>query len=201
MFKIRRLLRISLLIISAALLFPCLIGCLSSYSFASYKSKAEDALRKKKFSKARGLYAVIYKEEKPQQGESSDNSAWAFYRLGVIAEVFGDLRLATGYYWGDRIDEGFYQPYPQIDCYAQAGWRVLDEGLPPRTIDEILAFEAKGMPVTAAPTDRKKREIVVPSEAQRENISIPGAIRPRRTFNRSLTPPPPHAHGPFKVIY
>ncbi|HPT46367.1 MAG TPA: hypothetical protein PLM07_10735, partial [Candidatus Rifleibacterium sp.] len=129
-------------------------------------------------------------------------TTWAFYRLGVLAEVAGDIRLAKGYYWGDRIDEGFYQVNPSVDRLVQIGWQHLDEGRPPRTLEEILALE-KGSATKLLPThERKKREVTVDTINRSVAPSAAGADKNHsRTFQRSLTPPPPGSPEPFRVFY
>lgn len=200
---IQKKIMIWLLIAVATISLPFSTGCSSRYSYSSYRSKAETALGKKKFKQARELYSVIYQQETAEGNNSADKAAWAFYRLGVIAEVTGDIRMAKGYYWGDKIDEGFYQPFPETDWFAQTGWNVLDQGNSPRSIESILAFEASGLPQAskASVPDRKKREIIVPGEIKRQPVSTPDKNKPQRTFYRSLTPPQPGVPGPFKVFY
>lgn len=200
---IRKKITVWILILVAASSLPLLTGCSSRYSYSSYRSKAETALSKKKFKQARELYSVIYQQETAEGKDSADKAAWAFYRLGVIAEVTGDVRMAKGYYWGDKIDEGFYQAFPETDWFAQTGWNVLDQGNSPRSIESILEFEARGLPQASADNvpDRKKREIIVPKEIKRQAAGTPSISKPQRTFNRSLTPPQPGVPGPFRVFY
>jgi len=165
---------------------------------------AEEALRKRNLKKARELYATIYRREnKPEGSADKSRTTWAFYRLGVIAEILGDLRMAKGYYWGDKIDEGFYEEFPDTDWLAQTGWNWLDEGNPPRTLDVILELEARGRPVEKAATERKKREIIVPEKTAERRPDAFDMInsKPQRSFNRSLTPPPANAPQPFRVYH
>ncbi len=181
-----------------------LTGCRSSYSYATYRAQAEAALEKNKLKKARELYSVIYQQETTAEKVDVNRTTWAFYRLGVIAEVFGDVKLAKGYYWGDRIDEGFYQANPEVDWLAQAGWQNLDEGKTTRTLDEILAFEKAGQGKAAPKQDRKKREVVVPRESARPVKQIQPAFSEKghtKTFQRHLTPPRPGSPEPFRVFY
>lgn len=178
-------------------------GCCRSYSYNKYKSMAEEALRKRNFKKARELYSTIYRRENKPDGADKSRTTWAFYRLGVIAEILGDLRMAKGYYWGDKIDEGFYEEFPDTDWLAQAGWNWLDEGNQPRTLDVIFELEARGRPVEKTVTERKKREIVVPEKAETRRPDTFDIInsKPQRSFNRSLTPPPANAPQPFRVYH
>jgi hypothetical protein len=193
-----------LLILAVLLLSITTTGCRSSYNYASYRAKAEIALEKNNLKKARELYSVIYQQETTSEKLDITRTTWAFYRLGVIAEVSGDVRLAKGYYWGDRIDEGFYQPNPAVDRLAQAGWQTLDEGKPPRTLEEILALEKSGpVQVTNQPT-RKKRQVIVPKDTPRSFVPtapVSSEKGPTKTFQRQLTPPRPGSPEPFRVFY
>ena len=121
---------------------------------------------------------------------------------GIGVEVMGEVQLAKGYYWGDKIDEGFYQVNPAVEWLAEAGWEHLDEGNPPRTLDEILALEKSGQKKTAQTTEKKKREVVIPTDrAMPVQAPVAGDKPYSRTFQRSLTPPRPGAPEPFRVFY
>jgi hypothetical protein len=195
--------------VCAVLLLPVFVvllvfstGCQGQYRYFSWRSKAEDALLKKKFKLARELYSTIYQQENKETGAETERTTWAFYRLGVIAEVMGDVQMAKGYYWGDKIDEGYYQEHPDTDWLAQAGWNWLDEGNAPRSIEEILDLEARGRPETGSHADRKKKELVIPETVTKPaKKEVPGESRPQRTFNRSLTPTSPGSPQPFRVFY
>jgi len=185
-----------------ALLFTVLTGCRSSYNYATFRAQAETALSGNKVKKAKELYSVIYQHENKAETPLPERTTWAFYRLGVIAEVMGDVQLAKGYYWGDKIDEGFYQVNPAVEWLAEAGWQNLDEGNPPRTLDEILELEKSGQKKTVQTVEKKKREIVIPADrAMPVQAPVAGDKPYSRTFQRSLTPPRPGAPEPFRVFY
>lgn len=185
-----------------ALLFTVLTGCRSSYNYATFRAQAEAALSGNKVKKAKELYSVIYQHENKAETPLPERTTWAFYRLGVIAEVMGDVQLAKGYYWGDKIDEGFYQVNPAVEWLAEAGWQNLDEGNPPRTLDEILELEKSGQKKTVQTVEKKKREVVIPADrAMPVQAPVAGDKPYSRTFQRSLTPPRPGAPEPFRVFY
>jgi len=194
--------RVHLGLLVVALLFTVLTGCRSSYNYATFRAQAETALSGNKVKKAKELYSVIYQHENKAETPLPERTTWAFYRLGVIAEVMGDVQLAKGYYWGDKIDEGFYQVNPAVEWLAEAGWQNLDEGNPPRTLDEILELEKSGQKKTVQTVEKKKREIVIPADrAMPVQAPVAGDKPYSRTFQRSLTPPRPGAPEPFRVFY
>ncbi|HNS08110.1 MAG TPA: hypothetical protein PKN29_00355 [Candidatus Ozemobacteraceae bacterium] len=189
-------------LLAVALLFTVLTGCRSSYNYATFRAQAEAALSGNKVKKAKELYSVIYQHENKAETPLPERTTWAFYRLGVIAEVMGDVQLAKGYYWGDKIDEGFYQVNPAVEWLAEAGWQNLDEGNPPRTLDEILELEKSGQKKTVQTVEKKKREVVIPADrAMPVQAPVAGDKPYSRTFQRSLTPPRPGAPEPFRVFY
>ena len=184
------------------LLAILLTGCCGGYDYSSYRSQAEYALSKKDFKKAQELYSMIFNQESKLDPTDLEKITWAFYRLGVIAEVTGDVRMALGYYWGDKIDEGYYQEYGRLNWLAQEGWNWLDAGNQPRSIETILSLEDSGRQPDKAIAERKKKEIVVNRDRERTDRPVTRkSNRPSATFNRSLTPPPPNAPGPFKVFH
>lgn len=192
-----------LLVVMLACFLAALTGCGSGYNYSRYRAQAESALESGKLKKAKELYAVIYQQETTSEKVDTGRTTWAFYRLGVIAEVTGDIRLAKGYYWGDRIDEGFYQVNPAVDRLVQIGWQHLDDGKPPRTLEEILALEKGGAQKLPQTHDRKKREVVI-DDLRRPVSPLPTSSSDKthsRTFQRSLTPPPPGSPEPFRVFY
>jgi len=194
--------RVYLGLLAVALLFTVLTGCRSSYNYATFRAQAEAALSGNKVKKAKELYSVIYQHENKAETPLPERTTWAFYRLGVIAEVMGDVQLAKGYYWGDKIDEGFYQVNPAVEWLAEAGWQNLDEGNPPRTLDEILELEKSGQKKTVQTVEKKKREVVIPADrAMPVQAPVAGDKPYSRTFQRSLTPPRPGAPQPFRVFY
>jgi len=194
--------RVYLGLLAVALLFTVLTGCRSSYNYATFRAQAEAALSGNKVKKAKELYSVIYQHENKAETPLPERTTWAFYRLGVIAEVMGDVQLAKGYYWGDKIDEGFYQVNPAVEWLAEAGWQNLDEGNPPRTLDEILELEKSGQKKTVQTVEKKKREVVIPADrAMPVQAPVAGDKPYSRTFQRSLTPPRPGAPEPFRVFY
>ena len=185
--------------------FYCLFfvtGCCSSrYSYYIYKSKGESALKAKNYKKAKNFYSIIYKNESSAKTLDKSRICWAFYRLGVIAELTNDMERAKGYYWGDSIDEGFYDSERLVSWYAKAGWIQIDEKETPRSLEEILEFE-KTEPRegnSELPVEIKKEIIVQKkeykfvSQANSENGEITA------TYNRSQTLPPADAPAPFKV--
>ena len=140
-------------------------GCCSSrYSYNFYRKKAEEALRAKDYKKAQNYYSIIYSNESKRSVIDREKTTWAFYRLGVIAEVTGNIKLAKGYYWGDSIDEGFYEDQRLTNWFAQAGWEQLDELNSPRTLEEILEFETTEPPEEEDFSVEKKKTIVVPTK-------------------------------------
>ncbi len=189
-------------LLALMLLLAGLTGCRTSYSYASFRAQAEAALSSNKIKKAKELYSVIYQQENKAETPQSERTTWAFYRLGVIAEVLGEVQLAKGYYWGDKIDEGFYQVNPAVEWLAEAGWQHLDAGNPPRSLDEILALEKNGQKKTVQTAEKKKREVVIPADrAMPVQAPVSGDKPYSRTFQRSLTPPRPGAPEPFRVFY
>jgi hypothetical protein len=109
--------------------------------------------------------------------------------------------LAKGYYWGDQVEEGFYQKDPRIEWLAATGWQWLDQNKPPRSLKDILELELRLKP----PEKKKitaKKEIRIKKKAEPDfkPVSFPDN-QPTRVFNRSLTPPPPGTPEPFKVFY
>ncbi|MBU1107056.1 MAG: hypothetical protein KKB51_10340 [Candidatus Riflebacteria bacterium] len=184
------------------LMFFLLAGCCGSYSYSTYKGQAEYALSQKNFKKARELYSMIFNQESKADPVDLEKITWAFYRLGVIAEVTGDIRMALGYFWGDKIDEGYYLEFARLNWLAQEGWNWLDAGNPPRSIETILDLEENGRQPESVPTEHKKKEIVdTRARIQYERPVIRKDNRPHATFNRSLTPPPQNAQGLFRVFH
>ncbi len=192
-----------LLVVSVACLLSMLTGCGSGYNYSRCRVQAEAALEAGKLKKAKELYAVIYQQETTAEKVDVSRTTWAFYRLGVISEVTGDIKLAKGYYWGDRIDEGFYQVNPSVDRLVQVGWQHLDDGKPPRSLEEILALEKGSAQKLPQTHERKKREVFI-DDLRRPAEQAPTASSDKthsRTFQRSLTPPPPGSPEPFRVFY
>lgn len=189
-----------LMLLAGIFILGLLPGCRTSYKYFTFKSQAEAALARGDLKKTRELYSVIYQQEGSAEKIDTERTTWAFYRLGVVAEVSGDIRMAKGYYWGDKIDEGFYQEHARVDWLAQSGWNHLDEGNAPRSLEEILALESSGPRKAAAMPERKKREVVVP-KSQVENAVRQPDFGYTRTFHRSLTPPRPNTPEPFRVFY
>lgn len=185
------------------LVLLALVGCCGGYGHAKYKSQAEYELSRKNYKKAAELYSMIFNYETRQEPVDMEKVTWAFYRLGVIAEVTGDVRMALGYYWGDKIDESYYQDFVRLSWLAQKGWDWLDAGNRPRTIEKILDLEENGRLPEVVASERRKKEIVVTREQDRYErpVTRNKSNRPQATFNRSLTPPPPNALGPFKVFH
>lgn len=185
-----------------------ILGCCDSkYSYYICRQKGEEALLAKKYKKAQNYYSIIYTNESKNEVVDKERTTWAFYRLGVIAEVTGDLKMAKGYYWGDDIDDGFYAEQPLVNWFAQAGWNQLDEKNCPRTLEEILEFEKTTPPENDDEniTERKK-EVIIPKqklENQYKNNSgkenTNGVIT--KTYNKSKNLPPNRTPLPMKVYY
>ena len=189
--------------------------CESKYNYYTCRKKGEEALLAKKYKKAQNYYSIIYTNETKNETLDTERTNWAFYRLGVIAELSGDLKMAKGYYWGDAIDDGFYEEQPLISWFAQAGWNQLDENNIPRTLEEILEFEKTTPPTyeeggedesTTTTADRKKQIILPKKYSSSENINgsnengeNKGVIR--KTYKRSKHMPPYGTKPPFKVYY
>lgn len=176
-------------------------GC-RSYDYTTYNNRAENALRDKNFGKAKELFSYIYQQEQKAEPVNERNIIWAYYRLGVIHELTGDLKLAKGYYWGDSTEEGFYSSDPKIEWFAKTGWKLLDLQKPSRSLDEIIKLELTGK-LPAQKMVRQKKQIEMPRKKRQEapkNFQLP-QNQPTRVFNRSLTPPPPSTPEPFRVLY
>lgn len=180
-------------------------GCCSTkYSYYIYKKKGEEALLAKKYKKAQNYYSIIYTNESKKENVDREKTTWAFYRLGVIAEVSGDIKMAKGYYWGDAIDDGFYEDQPLTNWFAQAGWTQLDEYDSPRTLEEILEFEKTTPPEDEemGTTDRKK-EVILPKKSDKPKVNITNDSSGTliKTFSRSKSLPPRGTPKPMKVYY
>ena len=179
-----------------------LSGCCSAkYSYYTVRKKAEQALLAKDYKKAKNLYSLIYTNETKAKKVDTERTTWAFYRLGVISELTGDIKMARGYYWGDAMDDGFYEGHRLTAWFAQAGWKQMDELETSRTLDEILEFEKTEPEEEPAPVERKK-EIIVPKKVtvnQVHSVDTTGVIT--ATYNRSKTPPKKSTPAPFKVYY
>lgn len=185
----------------AIILLIGLTGCCEAkYNYYSYKKKAEEALLAKDFKKAKKLFSVIYTNETKRKTVNAEHTTWAFYRLGVVAELTGDIDMARGYYWGDRMDEGFYEEFPQTNWFAQGGWKQMDEIGTSRTLEEILAFE-KTSPSKEEPVVERKKEEIVPKKysAPKLRPDTTGIIT--KTYNRSRTRPDNDTPQPMMVYY
>ena len=180
-------------------------GCCSTkYNYYIYRKKGEEALLAKKYKKAQNYYSIIYTNESNNEKIDKEKTTWAFYRLGVIAEVSGDIKMAKGYYWGDAIDDGFYEDQPLTNWFAQAGWTQLDKYDSPRTLEEILEFEKTTPPEDEeTPTTDRKKEIILPKKSDRPSVSInaDGSNKIIKTFTRSESLPPRGTPKPLKVYY
>ncbi|MGM0598564.1 MAG: hypothetical protein ACQETH_01990 [Candidatus Rifleibacteriota bacterium] len=177
-----------------------LVGCGDNYGFNRLKNEAEKALQNKEYEKAKKIYSRIYQKEKESSDEFSQ-TAWAYYRLGVIHELTGKVKLAKGYYWGDQIEDGYYARDPRVEWLARNGWQWLDQNNPPRSLKKILELELRLKPPEKQKI-RTKKEIKVKKKAEPDfkPVSFPDN-QPTRIFNRSLTPPPPGTPEPFRVLY
>ena len=202
--KYRKYLFVFITLALSVLLFET--GCCSGrYSYYIYKKKGEEALLAKKYKKAQSYYSIIYKNESSMEKIDKEKTTWAFYRLGVIAEVSGDIKMAKGYYWGDAIDDGFYEDQPLTNWFAQAGWTQLDEYDSPRTLEEILEFEKTTPPENeeVSNTDRKK-EIIFSKKDNKPSTNIANnesSGKIIKTFSRSESLPPRGTPKPLKVYY
>lgn len=180
--------------------------CKSKYSFYLYHKKGEEALLSKNYKKAKNYYSIIYEKETKMKKIDKYKTNWAFYRLGVISELTGDLKRAKGYYWGDSIKDGFYSEQKLISWFAQAGWKQIDEKNKARTLDEILALE-KTKPIEVSEDEIVEndieKEVIVQkksySPSPRRNInSSTGVIK---SYSDSRILPPDDAPEPFKFYY
>ena len=188
-----------LVFISVFLFSGC---CGSKYNYYTYRSKAEEALIAKNYKKAQNYYSIIYTNESKKSNVDTEKTTWAFYRLGVISEVTGNLKMAKGYYWGDAIDEGFYDDNRLTSWFAQAGWEQLDEKNMPRTLEEILEFET-----TEPPEEdfvERKKDIVIPKKND-EKSNMDGNKKNKgivtQTINKSRIRSRRNSPDPLKVIY
>lgn len=148
-------------------------GCGSKYSYYLYTKNAEDALKAGNHKKAKDLISYAYLEEKSLKDKNPERLTWLYYRLGVIAELSGNIFHAKGYYWGDQVEPGFYKNDLRIAWLAKTGWTRLDEGKPPRSFAEILELEEMEPP----------RE--EPKKVEKKKISKkqPKQIRSYTTYN------------------
>ena len=196
----------SILVISLCLF---LTGCCSpKYSYYNCRKRGEESLRAKKYIKARNYYSLIYKNENKEKFVNEERTTWAYYRLGVIAEVSGDLKLAKGYYWGDALKEGFYDQFPQTGKLAKIGWKQIDEKKSARTLESILELEENSKnepPSEEVVIERTKDEIVpkknttyIPSNNKNLNQTEDVIIK---TYSDSRTPPPRKDPEPYQVYY
>jgi ribosomal protein S12 len=181
-----------------------LTGCCGGrYNYYNYRKKGEEALIAKNYKKAQSYYSTIYTNESKKPNADIEKTRWAFYRLGVIAEVTGNLKMAKGYYWGDAIDEGFYEESKLTSWLAQAGWDQVEECNEPRTLEEILELESAEPPEEGDFTERKK-DIIIPNKNKdvsklNKNPNKKGIIT--RTVNKSRIRPRRNAPEPMKVLY
>ena len=181
-----------------------LTGCCGArYNYYAYRKKGEEALIAKNYKKAQNYYSTIYTNESKKANADIEKTRWAFYRLGVIAEVTGNLKMAKGYYWGDAIDEGFYDESKLTWWLAQAGWDQLEECNTPRTLEEILELESSDPPEEVDSSERKK-DIIIPQKNNdvshlNNNSNKKGIIT--RTVNKSRIRPRRNAPEPMKVLY
>ena len=196
----------SAFVISLCFLF--LTGCCSpQYSYYNCRKRGEEALIAKKFIKARNYYSLIYKNENKAKKVNEERTTWAYYRLGVIAEVSGDLKLAKGYYWGDSLREGFYDHYPQTGRLAKIGWKNIDDNKSARTLESILELEKNSENEIEIPEQEvieRKKEVIVPKKnsfissndylKNTEDVII-------KTYSDSRTPPPRNDPEPYQVYY
>lgn len=186
-----------------ALLFLLTGCCGGRYNYYNYRKKGEEALIAKDYKKAQNYYSTIYTNESKKPNADIEKTRWAFYRLGVIAEVTGNLKMAKGYYWGDAIDEGFYEESKLTSWLAQAGWDQVEECNAPRTLEEILEFESAEPPEEEDFTERKK-DIIIPHK-NKEVSSLNNRSKKKgiitRTVNKSRIRPRRNAPEPMKVLY
>lgn len=192
-----------LLIIVFSFIFLLTGCCGTKYNYYIYRKKGEEALIAKNYKKAQNYYSIIYTNESKKSKVDIEKTTWAFYRLGVIAEVTGNLKMAKGYYWGDAIDEGFYDESKNTSWLAQAGWDQLEEYNTPRTLEEILELESAEPPEEGDFSDRKK-DIIIPQKNRdvshlNNHSNKKGIIT--RTANKSRIRPRRNAPEPLKVLY
>lgn len=185
-----------------AALIPLVVGCGDNYNYYRFKNRAEDALHQRDYDQVAKYYSIIYERENLPEIDP-ERRFWAFYRLGVVAELTGDNRIAKGYYWGDQIEEGFYAENERINWLAHMGWKNIDDGKPSRTLEEILELELRQRPpidFEQAPI-KARRPVVLPKTRANTGTYSQSGPGQSRTFNRSLTLPPPGSREPFRVFY
>ncbi len=196
----------SVFVISLCFLF--ITGCCSpKYSYYNCRKRGEEALIAKKYIKARNYYSLIYKNENKAKNVNEERTTWAYYRLGVISEVSGDLKLAKGYYWGDALREGFYDDYPQTGRLAKIGWKHIDENESARTLESILELENQSLDENEIPEEEvieRKKEVLVPKKnsfiSSKDNIKNTDEVI-IKTYSDSRTPPPRNDPEPYQVYY
>ena len=201
--KIKSLCFLILFILFSIFLDGC---CSPRYNYYIYKKKGENALLAKNYKKAQNFFSVIYKKESEANDIDTERTTWAFYRLGVIAELSGNLKMAKGYYWGDSIDDSFYDNQRLVNWFAQNGWKQIDEKNKARTLEEILEFEKTEPPEEKEDDEgyvERKKEEIIPKTDNRPNferyIDTTGIVT--LTYTDSRTPPPEDVPEIFKVYY
>lgn len=193
-------------VVIAIILVLSFNGCTSErYNYQRLQRQAEEALLRKDYDKTGQIYSTIYDHEARRSTDGpNERIMWAYYRLGVVSELSGQLVMAKGYYWGDQIEEGFYKNDNRIKWLAWQGWQSIDRGNPARTLQEILDLERM------VPPSSVQQELPIRQEAAQETQDEqyperqriikerekgePTAIEPR-----TMTPPPPGAPAPFRV--
>ena len=180
-------------------------GCCSSkYNYNYYKKKGEEALKAKNYKKAQDYFSGIYSNETKQPKVNTERTTWAFYRLGVIAEVTGDIKMAKSYYWGDSIDEGFYDEHKTVCWFAQVGWQQLEEFGEARTLEEILEFEAEEIPEMSGDESIEGKKAIANSQNRSFSNSSNKKIKKGAvTLTGSKTKKRPHQGSPepLRVLY
>ncbi|MBI3040008.1 hypothetical protein HYY75_13325 [bacterium] len=160
-------------------------GCGKNYDYYSLVEEAEKALHDRKITQTLEIYTRIFNIEKKQSEPMMDRLRWSFYRLGVLHEVSNKVKLAKGYYWGDRVEKGYYSESSRIAHFAEEGWKLLDNGNPPRSIEVILGFEAR------EPEENNPASITQKPEKPQPIKSISLQARERkefRSFDRGSLP-------------
>ncbi len=193
--KKHNLIKLLFVIFQIIILFG-ITGCCSKYNYYMYMDNVEKALKNKNYKKAKNLTSYAYKQENlNQSNDNFDKKAWIFYRLGVIAELQGDLLSAKGYYWGDSFDEGYYSKEPKIAWLARTGWLNIDNGKKARSLEEILELETKDPPKKAPPKEKK----VVKRKKKKKAAYVPK----QRVYNvpEGMYAPDPNDESMFQVYH
>ena len=181
--------------------------CGTNYSYYVFKKKGEAALLSKNYKKAQNYFSVIYQNESKSNYVDREKTTWAYYRLGVIAELMGDLKRAKGYYWGDAIDSSFYAGIRLVNWYAQSGWKYLDGNSEARTLEEILELEKTEPPEIVEEDEEeseRKKEVIIPKKNVYRHIyrkTTESSDYPKKVPSQLRVSPSPDEPEVFQVFF